>query len=432
IAECGLASVPFLLMGILLFFLPVALVSAELATTFSGGIYEWVKRAFGHKYGFLAIWFLWIENVLYYPMMLAFIVSTITFIIDPALIDHKIYMFCSILAVFWGTTLVNLKGFKVSTIISSIGAICGTFIPSILIIAAGCFWFFLGKCQEISFSASELIPTFNASTLSLFAGVIFSLFGIEMSAIHSSHVENPQKSYAKSILISALFTIVFSIVGILSIAMVIPKSQIILSAGALQAFDFFGKAYGLAFLMPLISLIVAIGALGSMSTWIMGPCVGLIEAANDGDIPSFLKKGDVQGNPRNLLVTQAILVSIISFLFLFTTINDAYWIFLILSTQFYIIMYILLFAAAIKLRYKYPSIPRPFQIPGKLTGVWTIGVLGLIASVSSFILSFLPPANVPSEKLTEYLVTLLIFLGLFSGLPFAFSLFMKRSQKASF
>ena len=418
IAECGLSSLFFLLVGILLFFLPLALVSAELATTYPGGIYEWVKEAFGHKWGFLAIWFLWIENVLYYPMILAFIVSTVTFIFDPSLMGSKIYMFCSILSVFWSTTLMNLKGFKISTFISSLGAICGTFIPSILIIAAGCVWFFQGKPLEISFSIRELVPHLNFSTLSLFAGVIFSLFGIEMSAIHSSHVENPQRNYPKSILISALFTILFSLAGILSIAMVIPKSQIMLSAGALQAFEFFGKAYGIEYLLPLISLIVSVGALGSMSTWIVGPCLGLISAANEHDIPAFLKKTDSKNNPKNLLITQAGLVSVISFLFLFTkTINNAYWIFLILSTQFYLIMYVFLFAAAIKLRTKHPLQLRPFQIPGKMMGLWAICLLGLAASVLSFVISFFPPSNVPAEKISAYIVTLLISLLLFSVLP---------------
>lgn len=429
IAECGLSSIVFLLLGILLFFIPVALVSAELATTHSGGIYEWVKEAFGHKWGFLAIWFLWIENVLYYPMILAFIVSTVTFIFDPSLMNNKTYMFCSILFVFWATTLINLKGFKISTLISSLGAICGTFIPSILIIAAGCLWFFQDKPLEISLSFRELLPNINFSTLSLFAGVIFSLFGIEMSAIHSSYVDNPQKNYPKSIFISAFFTIFFSIVGVLSIAMVIPKSQIILSAGALQAFEFFGKAYGLELLLPVISVVVAIGALGSMSTWVVGPCVGLIEAANEKDIPSFMKKTDSKGNPKNLLLTQAVLVSIISFLFLFTkTINNAYWIFLILSTQFYLIMYIFLFAAAIKLRIKHPSRTRPFQVPGKKTGLWTICLLGLVASSLAFIISFFPPSNVDSEKTTEYIVTLLIFFILFSILPALYSLTTRKIQ----
>ena len=66
-AEYGLSSVVFLLLALLFFFIPAALVSAELATGWpqAGGVFVWVKEALGPRLGFLAIWLLWIENVFY-------------------------------------------------------------------------------------------------------------------------------------------------------------------------------------------------------------------------------------------------------------------------------------------------------------------------------------------------------------------------------
>jgi amino acid transporter len=85
IAEYGFSSFFFLILGALLFFVPVSLVAAELATGWPklGGVYAWVKEAFGHRTGFLSIWFLWVENVIWYPTILSFIAATLAYVIDP-------------------------------------------------------------------------------------------------------------------------------------------------------------------------------------------------------------------------------------------------------------------------------------------------------------------------------------------------------------
>ena len=66
----------------LLFLIPAALVSAELGSAFSGqegGVYRWVGAAFGKKLGFTAIWLQWIQNVVWYPTVLAFAAAAIAY-----------------------------------------------------------------------------------------------------------------------------------------------------------------------------------------------------------------------------------------------------------------------------------------------------------------------------------------------------------------
>ncbi|NGX46358.1 MAG: putative glutamate/gamma-aminobutyrate antiporter, partial [Chlamydiae bacterium] len=398
IAECGFSSVFLLTFGSLLFLIPLALISAELATTWpgDGGVYGWVKKAFGHRMGFLAIWFLWIQNVIWYPTALAIIASMVTYVINPALVQNKTFMAILVVSLFWGATFLNLKGIKISTWVSTLGAICGTFIPSVLIIAFGIFWYVQGKPLQISFTVDSLIPSMTSfGELGLFAGVIVSLLGMEMSAVHANNVKNPQSNYPKAIFFTTLSVILFSSLGVLAIAMVVPQSEISLNAGCLQAFEYFFREYGLQFLMIPCAIIMAIGVLGSMSTWIMGPCVGLLAASKPEYVSGFFRKTNEKGVPSNLLIIQAALVSVLSLLFLFMpTINSAYWILLVLSTQLYLLMYLLLFTSAIRLRVLFPDVTRPFKVPGGRPGIWICGLGGVGVSVFALSTGFALPEEI--------------------------------------
>jgi amino acid transporter len=87
-AEYGFSLVFYYLMAAVLFFLPVSLVAAELATGWpeTGGVYVWVREAFGKKTGFVAIWLQWFYNVCWYPTIMATVAATLAYCIDPNLV----------------------------------------------------------------------------------------------------------------------------------------------------------------------------------------------------------------------------------------------------------------------------------------------------------------------------------------------------------
>jgi glutamate:GABA antiporter len=405
-AEYGFSSLFFLGLAALIFFIPISLVSAELATGWpkTGGVFVWVKEAFGHRTGFLAIWLLWLENVLWYPTILSFMASTIAFIFNPDLVNNTSYMVGMILAIFWGSTLANLFGMRISGWISTFGVIFGTFIAGFIIIGLGALWYIEGKPLQIAFDLKSALPDFTSiDQLVFFTGVTLSLCGMEMSAIHAREVSNPQKDYPKAILLSVIIIVVMSLLGVLSIAIVIPKSQINLTAGSLQAFSYFVSAYNLKWLTPIMAAFIAIGGIGSISTWIIGPSKGLLAAARSGDLPPSCRKLNGKGMPVNLLIIQAIIVSFISLLFiLMPTISSAYWIITVIVSQLYLIMYLIMFAAAIKLRYKKPKVERSYMIPGGKAGMWIVAGIGIFTSICTFIIGFFPPSQIPIGNLFFY------------------------------
>ncbi|MFS8563076.1 MAG: APC family permease [Rhabdochlamydiaceae bacterium] len=123
--------------------------------------------------------------------------------------------------------------------------------------------------------------------------------------------------------------------------------------------------------------------------------------------------------PVNLLIAQAIIMTILSLLFIFMpTVDSAFWILTALVAQAYLVMYLLLFAAAIRLRYTRASTPRAYRVPGGNLGMWVVGTLGILSSLFAIIVSFLPPAQIPTGNATFYITFLAIGLTLICVVPF--------------
>lgn len=102
IAEYGFSSLFFFLLAAILFFIPVSMVAAELATGWpkEGGVFVWVKEAFGHRTGFLAVWLLWAENLVYYPALISFIAGTVAYIFNPLLSNSTLYILSFVVLLF--------------------------------------------------------------------------------------------------------------------------------------------------------------------------------------------------------------------------------------------------------------------------------------------------------------------------------------------
>ena len=402
LAEYGLSVVAFLALSSLFFFIPVALVSAELASGWPDrGVYSWVKTALGPRLGFLAIWLEWIENVIWYPTILSFIVSTFAYIFNPALAQNKIYVMCALLITFWGVTFINFLGMRVSGWISSLAALFGTIIPILLIILLGILWIMAGHPVQIDFSWKGLIPDFTSiNQLVLLSGVLLGLAGMEMSAVHARDVRSPQKDYPRGILYSAILILLFSTFGALAIATIIPNEKIQLASGGMEAFSYLFKAFNMGWAMPIVAAVTTFGALGMMSTWIVGPSRGLYATAEHGDIPPIFHKTNAQGMPVNILITQALIVTALSLVFLFMpSVNSSYWALMALSSLLYMIMYILMFITGLVLRYKHPEVERHYKIPYGNIGMWVTSLFGIFGAGFGIVVSYFPPSQIDTGKL---------------------------------
>ncbi|MCH9613765.1 MAG: Glutamate/gamma-aminobutyrate antiporter [Chlamydiia bacterium] len=430
-AEYGFASVFYFLMSAIFFFIPASLVSAELATGWPerGGVYAWVKEAMGHRLGFLAVWLQWIENVVYYPSVLTFIAGTIAYLISPILATNPIYTFVMVLVIFWFITWLNLRGMRTSGFFSALTVITGSFIPAALIIGLGCYWFFTDEPTTLKFTFDNFIPDLSSpGKMSLLTGVLLGLMGMEMSAAHAKEVKNPQKDFPRAILLSAIIIIALSVLGSLAIAVVLPAGKIALHAGAIESISMFLKAYHVAWLIPVFTILIAFGALGTLSTWAAGPAKGLLAAAQDGDFPPALHSVNKHGMPLGMMIFQGIIVTILATLFLVTPdVKVVFWKFIDLSAQLYLLMYILMFISAIILRYKRPNVERAYRVPGGNFGMWLICSLGIIGSVFAVVIGCFPPDQIENGNALEFTLFQIIGIIVLSCIPFVILLFKRPS-----
>lgn len=402
LAEYGLSVVLFLTLSALFFFIPVAFVSSELSSGWPDrGVYTWVREALGPRMGFVAIWLQWISNVIWYPTILSFIAATFAYLFNPSLASNNLYVMGVILVTFWSTTFINFLGMRVSGWISSLTALLGTIVPIALIIFLSAGWLWTGHPSQIEFKWEALLPDFSSlNQWVLFSGILLGLAGMEMSAVHARDVQNPKRDYPKAIFLSAMLILAFSTLGALAIGIIVPAENIQLASGGMEAFRYLFEAFQISWAVPVIAAIMTFGALGMMSTWIVGPSRGLLATAEHGDLPPLFQKVNRRHMPVAVLLTQALIVTALSLIFLFMpSVNSSYWALVALASILYQIMYVMMFVSAILLRYKRPEVERAYKIPFGKKGIWIVSLFGILGSLFGFAFGFLPPSQFDTGRL---------------------------------
>lgn len=397
-AAYGLSVITYYVIAGLLFFIPSALAAAELATRWptTGGIYIWVREAFGKKTAFIVMWLQWVYNVIWYPTIATWIAATLTYLFNPELINHPLYMTIASLTIFWIATMVNCFGIRISSWMSSIGAIVGTLIPMVIITALGAMWIILQKPTTIQFTWQSFTPDLSSiNQISFVVALVFGLIGIEMSAIHAGDVKHPEKAYPRALLVSAIIILASLIFASLAIAVVLPTHQLNIITGLVEAYSAFFDAFHLSWMTPLIVIAIVISSISGVAAWIIGPSRGLLVASQDTTLPKIICNVSKKNVPVNLLIIQGILVTLLTLLFLFLpSVTAGYWLLSALTAQLAVISYVGLFAALIVLRRKYPERPGCFCIPGGLFGVCIVAGIGLFACIAVLVIGFIPPAQI--------------------------------------
>ena len=421
-AEYGFSLIFIYLLVAVVFLLPSALISAELATGWpeDGGVYVWVKSAFGKRLGFVAVWQQWIENVIWFPSILTVTVVAATYGFAPQLKDNQWFIFAAINILFWGLTITNLFGMRTSSWVAEICTLFGRILPILGIFGLAVYYVMQGNPSQVSFTWGEFVPDFSdTSKLSFIVGAFLTFAGIEASASNAASAKNPRRDYPIAIITSAGMALLLVTLIALAIAIVIPQEEIDLNAGIMQAISALLERSGAPWLIEVAGLIIALGMLGEINNWIPAPTRGLLVAGWDGALAPFWQKQNRFEAQQPILICQALIVTAMSTIYLFFDVQIAFWLMNVVPTMLYIIMYLLMFAAAVRLRYSHPDVPRRYRVPFGNVGVWLLAGLGSAAGLVAIAFAFLPPEMVKADQRTGYVTVVTVGFILFTIMPFA-------------
>ena len=435
----GPSSAFYYLFAAIVFLIPTAMVAAELAAMFSdkqGGVFRWVGEAFGARTGFLAIWLQWIESTIWYPTVLTFGAVSLAFIglndvSDAALASNKVFTLIVVLAIYWIATFIALKGLNWVGKISKIGGIVGTVIPAGLLIVLGAIYMLSGGHNYMDMSQGFFPDLTKLDNLVLASSIFLFYAGMEMMGVHVMDVNNPSRNYPKAIIIGSLATVCIFVMGTFALGFIIPAKDINLTQSLLIGFDNYFRHFHIGWAGPIIAIALMFGVLASVLTWVAGPSKGIFTVGKAGYLPPFFQKTNSQGVQRNILLVQGGIVTLLALLFVvMPSVQSFYQILSQLTILLYLIMYMLMFAAAIVLRYKMKDTPRPFRLGKGNWLMWIMGLVGFGGSLLAFVLSFIPPGQIATGSNTVWYTVLIAGCIIMVLVPFVIYAMRKPSWKS--
>ncbi|GAB4224593.1 MAG: APC family permease [Francisella sp.] len=397
--------------------LPTSFICAELSsmiTKNNGGVFSWVKAGLGEKAGVLAMWLEWFNNVVGFPSSVTALIATFSYIGFRGFAENahtSVAFWFVMVSLFTAISLFNFLPLRKVVILNIIGAIFGMIIPGVLLISGGIYFLFTGQSNLEYQGLSDFLPVFSLGTYALLVKTLSSYSGIQSVAFHMTNIENPQKNIPRSILIATLIIVSLTILATVSLIIIIPVKDVNVLNGLIQGISQVLNIIGLSDVKPLIVIMISLGMLAALSTWILGPARGMQTAAEQELFPKIMAGKNRFGMPVNMLVIQICIVFVLSLTFLIMpSVYAAFALLIAITSQFTVVMWIMVFISAIRLRFTQPNTYRYFYV-GKRNSNWlliTMSIVAIFMCISGFILGLFPPAFSHITDIYQYTKILVI------------------------
>jgi len=315
-AQIGPSSLALWVLGLLGFFIPLALAVIELSSRVpgEGGLYLWTKAAFGDVHGFVAGWTYWIANLVFFPSALLFGAGVALHIGGDrwlALSGDSSYNLVYCLIVLWVATGLSILGLERAKWLQNIGAVA-TWVAAAMILAAGALSAYRFGAAT-SFTADKIVPDFSKlSTYSTFATIALAFAGLELGPILGGEIRDPRRQIPRATLISCVIIAAIYVAGTASLLVALPSTLIDAIAGIPQALGAIGERIGAPWFGPMTAGLVAMASIGGVSAFVTGTARLPFVVGVDRYLPAPMARLHTRhGTPYVALITQGVLTSII-------------------------------------------------------------------------------------------------------------------------
>ncbi len=363
-ASIGVSSLFWWVFLGLSFFVPYALMNAEMGTTYpeQGGIYAWVRDAFGRRWASRVTWAYWVNNLLWTPSLFIFFASIVNQLFGFELgLGAQIAMG---IALTWLAVFVNIISLSIGKWVPNIGAalkvlVFIALIGGALLHAAGS-----GVANEISWAT--LRPSLDDG-LKYLPTVIYGMLGFELMCANAREIQNPSRDIPRAVLLSGVIIILFYAFGTFAILVAVPLADVNLVEGLVDTLYLFfgGSAAGRAFAFAL-GLAVLYTVFSNVVTWCIGCNRAAQEAAAGGELPGLLAREHPRyGTPAGAAIAMGLVSTLVIVLYgaLARSNEDLFWSLFACSAVIFLLPYVGMLFAFAHMRRIDPERPRPYRVP---------------------------------------------------------------------
>jgi amino acid transporter len=422
-ARVGPASVTLWVLAWIAFLVPLTVAVSSLARRYpeQGGAYTWVRRAFGPGHGFICGWFLWVNNLFYFPSVLLFGAANFATLGGErwrTLADARWYSVVFVLAGIWIAAAVSIVGLKWGKWLQNAGTL-GVWIPAGILV--GCGAVALARFGSATpFTIETMTPRGTAlDTIALWSAMCFAFSGFEITGLIGQEIKNPEVTIARGVFIAGIATTVVYIAGSASVLVAVPVGSLKELSGITDAVQLVAGRVGVTGLAALTAGLLVLNALAGTASWTAGAARVPFAAGVDSAMPrGFARLHPRYRTPHVALIVQSLGSSAIFLASVFVavaghaaSIQEAYDVLVNLTILIYFVPYLYVFAAQIHL------VPEASK---------ALALLGFAATAISMALTFVPP---PGSNVLSYEVNLVVQAAIMSALGVALYAWSRRAAR---
>jgi glutamate:GABA antiporter len=376
--QAGAQAITWLLISFVLFLVPYGMLTAELGSAFpvEGGPYEWARVAFGRGPGAVTAVLYWLSNPIWVggTLTAATIATLNAFVVSKPLgTTGEIIVG---LVFIWVTVGIAIVAFRIGKWGPNIGTFVKIVVVGLFTILFIAFLARHGRPPGAS-TAADLKPSLNGF-LTAIGILVFLWVGFELSNGASEEMRNPKRDVPKMIVGSGIIGALLYGLVILGIVLVIPRAGLSSVTGFVDAYKAVAVVFHSHPLDVLFAILVILTLVGSGSVWLEGADRTQAVAALDGAAPAWLGRFTSFGTPIAVNLSSGVIASVMCVLVFVSTSGSlvsffAVMLALVISTT--TLSYVFIFPALVVLRRKYPTVPRPYRVPGGRAGAWAAVVI---------------------------------------------------------
>ena len=378
---------------IVAFCVPYGMISAELGTTYQseGGMYDWVKRAFGAKCASRVAWNHWINFPLWIASLAVAVTDVIAGIFEIEL--SIVWLLVLQLGYTWLVSFLGTKRIGESKWIVNIG----TFFKIAFMLGLGILGIYVfiktGESANPITSVSDLLPSLDLAGLAFLSVIIFNFLGFEVVATFADDMENPKKEIPKALIVGGALMALFYILPAtgINIAMTMEQAE---ASGITESFMILLTNLGVN--PDLVrAVVIAVGLMfiytmvANIVSWSFGVNSVAKYSADDGGLPKIFSKTNKEGVPymasiMNGIVATGIIIVGLILGNISESASNLFWTFFSLSLVTLLLSYVPLFLSFLKLR-KTDKTPRVYKVGGSDGFIKAFAIIPMVLLVLAII-----------------------------------------------